>query len=538
MADDEKQLESGPRNRFTERHTMNYLCFFLLLITTCSLLSAQKANRPNVLFILTDDMGWRDLSGEGSTFYESPNIDRIAKQGIRFTNGYATCQVCSPSRASIMTGKYPARIDITEWIGAKMGTEWKRNTPMLPAIYNHNLDHNDTTLAEAFTAAGYRTFFAGKWHLGSEGSHPDDHGFEFNVGGHHRGSPPGGFFSPYDNPRMESGPLGEYLPYRLADETISFIEKHKDEDFLAFLSFYNVHAPLQTTKALWEKYRAKAAAQPQPTERFIIDRTSPVRQVQDHPVYGGMVEATDDAVGKVLDALDRLGLTDNTIVVFTSDNGGVSAGDAKPTSNLPYRGGKGRQWEGGIREPYYIHWPDSPLNGTSIDTPVTGTDFFPTLLDLAGIPLMPGQHMDGVSLKPLLEGKSIEERPLFWHYPHYSNQGGDPSSIIREGPWKLIYYHEDEQIELYNLTDDPGEHTDVAGNYPHLEKAMFTKLENWFVEVDAKFPTPNPNFSSQQFEADRRHIRLVTKPALEKEHAEVLDPNWTPKAGWWEITGE
>jgi arylsulfatase A-like enzyme len=515
--------------------TLSYLTLFLSIT---GLAFAQRADRPNVLFILTDDMGWRDLSGEGSTFYESPNIDRIANEGIRFTNGYATCQVCSPSRASIMTGKYPARIDITDWIGAKMGTEWKRNTRLLPAIYNHNLDHKDTTLAEAFTTAGYRTFFAGKWHLGKEGSHPDDHGFEFNVGGHDKGSPPGGFFSPYTNPRMESGPVGEYLPYRLADETVSFIEKHKDEPFLAYLSFYNVHAPLQTTKALWEKYRAKAAAQPQPKERFIIDRTSPVRQVQDHPLYGGMVEATDDAVGKVLDTLDRLNLMDNTIVVFTSDNGGVSAGDAKPTSNLPYRGGKGRQWEGGIREPYYIRWPESPLNGTTIDTPVTGTDFFPTLLDLAGIPLMPEQHMDGVSLKPLLEGESIKERPLFWHYPHYGNQGGDPSSIIREGPWKLIYYLEDKQIELYNLTDDPGEHTDLAGNYPELEKAMFTKLQNWFVEVDAKFPTVNPDFSSQQYEADRRHTRLVTKPALEKEHAEVLDPDWSPKGGWWELTGE
>ncbi|MDA0346692.1 MAG: sulfatase [Verrucomicrobia bacterium] len=516
---------------------MKKFSLVLLFVSIASFLSAQKNQRPNVLFILADDMGWRDLSVEGSTFYESPNIDRIANEGVRFTNGYATCQVCSPSRASIMTGKYPARLDITDWIGAAMGEQWNRNTPLLPAIYNHNLDHKDTTLAEAFQSAGYTTFFAGKWHLGSEGSHPDDHGFDINVGGHHKGSPPGGYFSPYDNPRMESGPKGEYLPFRLADETEKFIRQHKDEPFLAYLSFYMVHGPLQTTEALWKKYRDKASAQPKPTERFLIDRTSPVRQVQDHPVYGGMVEAMDTAIGQVLNTLDELGLMDNTIVVFTSDNGGVSAGDGKATSNLPYRGGKGRQWEGGIREPYYIKWAGSPINGTNVDTPVTGTDFFPTLLDLTGLPLIPEQHMDGVSLKPLLLGKSIKDRPLFWHYPHYSNQRGDPSTVIREGDWKLIYYHEDKHIELYNLVTDPGEHVDLAGNYPGLEKAMLDKLLAWTVAVDAKFPTENPNFSSQLFEAERKKTRLVDKPALEKEHAEVLNPDWSPKEGWWEITG-
>ncbi|MCB1120319.1 MAG: sulfatase [Verrucomicrobiae bacterium] len=517
---------------------MKKISVFLLVLFATSGLFAQRSKKPNVVFILVDDMGWRDLSGEGSTFYESPNIDRIAREGVRFTQGYATCQVCSPSRASIMTGKYPARIDITEWIGAAMGEEWKRNTPLLPAIYNHQLSHEDTTLAEAFKAGGYTTFFAGKWHLGGKGSHPDDHGFDINIGGHDRGSPPGGYFSPYNNPRMEDGPMGEYLPYRLADETVKFIESHKNESFLAYLAFYDVHSPLQTTKALWQKYRAKAAAQPAPTERFLIDRTSPVRQVQDNPIYGGMVEATDDAVGKVLDALDRLNLKDNTIVVFTSDNGGVSAGDGKATSNLPLRGGKGRQWEGGIREPFYIRWPESPINGTSVATPVIGTDFFPTLLDLVGLPLRPEQHMDGVSLKPLLLGKSIKPRPLFWHYPHYSNQRGDPSSIIRQGDWKLIYYHEDRHIELYNLATDPGEHTDLAGNYPALEKSMFDRLQQWLVDVDAKFPTVNPHFSSQEFEEERRKTRLVDKPKLEAEHAAFLEPDWSPPGGWWEITGK
>ncbi len=332
--------------------------------------SADEPVRPNVGFILADDLGWRDLSVEGSEFYESPHVDRIANEGMRFMRGYAACQVCSPSRASIMTGKYPARLNITDWIGAAAGTDWKRNTRLLPAQYERHLPHDDLSIAEAFRKGGYRTFFAGKWHLGGDGSSPKDHGFEINVGGHHRGSPPGGFFSPYKNPKMNDGPTGESLPIRLGEEAASFIEQHQDEPFFCFLSFYSVHAPLQTTHQLWDKYRQKAIRNPKPDSRFIIDRTTPVRQVQDHPVYGGMVEAMDTGIGKVLTTLDRLNLTENTIVVFTSDNGGVSAGDGKATSNLPLRGGKGRQWEGGIREPYYIRWPGVVKSGSRSSVPV------------------------------------------------------------------------------------------------------------------------------------------------------------------------
>ncbi len=510
------------------------ISFFSLVGFRCP--ESCVAAKLNVVLILADDLGWRDLSVEGSTFYESPNVDRIANTGMRFTNGYATCQVCSPSRASIMTGKYPARLSITDWIGAAEGSGWKRNTQMLPATYQHQLPTGDTTLAEAFREGGYRTFFAGKWHLGGQGSLPEDHGFDINIGGHHRGSPPGGFFSPYNNPKMRDGPPGESLTLRLGEETAKFIRDHQDTPFFACLSFYAVHAPLQTTKSLWQKYQAKVSLMPKPAHRFIVDRTSPVRQVQDHPVYAGMVEAMDNAVGTVLSTLDELGLADNTVVVFTSDNGGVSAGDGKATSNLPLRGGKGRQWEGGVREPYYVYWPGVTRSQTC-DTPVTGTDFYPTLCELAGLPARPEQHVDGLSLVPLLKGDAppqpLAQRPLFWHYPHYGNQGGEPSSIIHVNHWKLIHYFEDDRNELYDLDNDPGERHNVATSHPDRVVSMHNQLSKWRVDMNARFPVPNPNFDVQTYRATKAAIRTTGITALEREHAAVTEKSWKAPNSWW-----
>ena len=509
------------------------LAVVALQYSATNALAAESKSRPNVLFILADDLGWRDLSVEGSTFYESPNIDRIAKSGMRFTQGYAGCQVCSPSRATIMLGKTPARHGITDWIGAAEGTGWKRNTKLLPAKYVHALPADDTSLAESFKEAGYRTFFAGKWHLGDKGSFPEDHGFDINVGGHHRGSPPGGYFAPYNNPKMTDGPAGESLPHRLGRETAKFIDDHSKEPFFAYLSFYSVHGPIQSTKPLWAKYRAKVDKLPTPDHRFIVDRTSPVRQVQDHPVYAGMIEAMDDAVGIALAALDRHGLTENTIIVFTSDNGGVSAGDGKATSNLPLRGGKGRQWEGGIREPYYIAGPGVKTAGSTSDVPVTGADFYPTLLELTGQNLRPQQHMDGVSLVPLLKGKKkIDSRPLFWHYPHYGNQGGEPSAIIRDGDWKLIHYYEDGRDELYNIASDPSEQTEVAAKNAGRVASLRDRLNDWLAETGARMPIPNPNFSEQAWQNEIVRTREKTLPGLEAEAAGFLRPDYSPK-GWW-----
>ena len=528
-----------------------YLGVAMLYLATLSVADAignppESKKRPNVLFILADDLGWRDLSNEGSTFYESPHIDRIANEGMKFTRGYATCQVCSPSRASIMTGKYPARLNITDWIGAAMGEQWKRNTKLLPAIYNHDLPQEDTTIAEAFQSSGYKTFFAGKWHLGGEGSHPEDHGFGTNVGGHHRGSPPGGFFSPFKNPKLSDGPKGELLPLRLGHETADWIEANKDQPFFAFLSFYSVHAPIQSTKALWEKYRAKALKQKPPKNRFIIDGRLPIRQVQDNPLYAGMVESMDDGVGIVLEKLDQLGLLEDTIIVFTSDNGGVAAGDGKPTSNLPLRGGKGRQWEGGIREPFYIRTGNGRTGTT--DVLAIGTDFYPTLLDLCGIAQRPDQHVDGKSLAPALTNNPTEQskadlellskRTLFWHYPHYGNQGGDPSSIIRKGDWKLISYLEEDKVELYNVVDDIGEQTDVASQHPERVATMKAELDRWLIETDAALPSTNPKFSTEKWAEEKVRTKEKVLPNLERQQAAFLDSDFVPPGGWWEETGK
>ena len=405
---------------------------------------ADAKTKPNILFILVDDYGIKDVGIEGSNFYETPNIDALARSGMRFTQGYAACSVCSPSRASILLGQYPTRHGITDWVGAEAGTNFalEHRAKLLVPDYVHQLPADDTTLAAALKSAGYKTFFAGKWHLGEKGAWPEDRGFDINKGGWDSGSPSGGYYAPWINPNLPSGPRGQSLTQRLADETISFIEQNTNKPFLAYLAFYAVHGPIETTKPLWEKYRAKAVAQPQPKARFEIDRTLPVRIVQDNPIYAGLIDEMDNAVGRVLKKIDDLGLTTNTIIIFTSDNGGVVSGDSFSSSQLPYRGGKGRQWEGGTRVPVYIRAPGITTSGSICDTPMSGIDYLPTLLQLAGVTNSPKQIVDGVSLVPLLKGGSLAPRPLFWHYPHYGNQGGEPSSIIRSKTDRFSNFHD------------------------------------------------------------------------------------------------
>ncbi len=521
---------------FSKYYTL-LLISLLFLTIGCQQESQTVKKKPNVVFILVDDLGLMDLGITGSKYYETPNIDRLAKGGMIFTQGYAASRVCSPSRASVMTGKFTARHGITDWIGAKTGTQWRdhgRHDKLLPADYVHDLPKEDITLAETMKEAGYKTFYAGKWHLGKEGSWPEDHGFDINVGGWDKGSPIGGYFSPWENPKLENQVEGENLSMRLAKETASFIRKHKDSSFFAFLSFYAVHGPIQTTNSKWKKYQEKAVKNGIAESGYIMETVLPIRQEQDNPIYAGLVESMDDAVGVVLEELRMQNLDNETIVVFTSDNGGVASGDSFSTSNLPLRGGKGYQWEGGIREPYFIKVPWLKNNGTENNHPVTGTDFYPTILDLADIDLLPNQHIDGISLKPLLEGGEIEmDRPLYWHYPHYGNQGGEPSSIIQENGWKLIHYWEDGREELYKLDVDIGEENNIIEEHSLVAQEMSENLMNWLKDVNAKMPELDPKFNAKL--AAERHEMLVNEkwPSLEKDRIKVLSEDFKPNKDWW-----
>lgn len=468
---------------------------YLAVVASLLLVNTAFAKQPNILFILVDDLGYMDVGAYNpDSFYETPNIDRLASEGVRFTDGYAANPVCSPTRYSIMTGKWPSRPDATNFFSGRRGGKYAS------APLHDRMDLEEFTLAEALKTKGYRTFFAGKWHLGpTEEFWPTRQGFDVNKGGWKHGGPwfGGKYFSPYKNPRLEDGPKGEHLPTRLANETVKFIEANQDKPFLAYLSFYSVHTPLLTTPELKKKYQAKAErlglngkTEFAPEEQsFPGGRKREVRILQRHAVYAGMMESMDRAIGIVLDKLKELNLDENTVVCFTSDNGGLSTSEGSPTSNLPFRGGKGWTYEGGIREPFLIKWPGVTKAGSVSSVPVCSIDFYPTLLEIAGV--RSGPNVDGLSLVPLLKGGKAPSRDaLYWHYPHYSNQGGIPSGAIRMGDWKLIERYEDGRTHLYNLKEDIGERNDVAAANQKRVRRMRAKLHSWYTEVDAKFLQP------------------------------------------------
>lgn len=463
---------------------MHFQRIFALLglaaLTACSAPQAAPTPPPatpkwNVVLLLADDLGWSDLGCTGSTFYETPAIDRLATQSMRFTQAYAACNVCSPTRASIMTGKYPARLHTTNFFGGN------RKGMLLPPDYRQSLPAEDTTLAEAFRAAGYRTGIAGKWHLGGKGSLPSDHGFDVVMGAESR--PAGG---PPDDPHFAT---------QLSAQAAQFIEQSKDAPFFLYMPFHSPHVGLKTRPALLEKYKAKAAALPASTAPRSVDvgQGFKARAVQDHAAYAGMVQELDEGVDRILKKLDALGLSERTIVVFNSDNGGLSTAEGSPTCNLPLRAGKGWNYEGGLRVPLMVRMPGRVPAGTTNEVPVISNDLYPTLLDLSGVPVPPNQAVDAVSLVPLLDRKgSIPERPLYWHYPHYSNQGGRPAGALRSGDWKLVEWFEDGRVELFDLAKDPGELQDLAAAQPERAASMKKTLADWRVAVGAQMPTPNP----------------------------------------------
>ena len=446
--------------------------------------------KTNFVFFLIDDLGWTDVGCYGSRYYETPNIDRLAGRGMRFSDAYATCCVCSPTRASILTGKYPGRLHITHAIPIQGAARLKGPLPLLPAIYTKNLPLEEVTIAEALKDGGYVSAAMGKWHVcWDKGFYPEDQGFDLNVGGNNMGNP-GNYFYPYQgswrmtpkHPRVRwntlpDGKPGEYLTDRLTDEAIRFIDKNKQRPFFLYLSHYAVHTPLQAKKKIIAKYRKK-----------------PKSKHHKNAEYAAMIESVDQSVGRVMKKLEDLGIADRTVVIFTSDNGG----HGKITSHHPLRGNKGNFYEGGIRVPLIVKWPGVVKPDSECHIPVISTDFYPTILAMAGLPLRPRQHVDGVNIVPLLEQSGgLKRDALYWHFPNYIGRHPEPAtpcSVIRKGHWKLIEFFEDGRVELYNLKDDLREKNNLASKMPDKAKELRQMLERWRKEADVQMPKPNPKY--------------------------------------------
>jgi arylsulfatase A len=434
----------------------------------------------NVVLILADDLGWKDLGCYGSDLYETPHIDGLARSGMKFTQAYSAATVCSPTRAALLTGKYPARVRITDWIPG-MPPE---NPKLIVPDFTKQLPLEEFTLAEAFKQAGYVTANIGKWHLGGEEYYPEKHGFDVNIGGTDS-SMVTSYFAPYKMATargylytLAEGPPGEYLTDRLGQEAVRWLESNGDNPFFLYLPHYAPHTPIQGKSELVQKYRAKKRP----------------GMFQTNEVYAAMIESLDDAVGAVLRKLDDLGLTERTVVIFASDNGGR----VPSTSNLPLRVGKGSCYEGGTRVPFIVRWPGGTRPGSTCATPVITMDIFPTLLNIAGMSKAARKGVDGASLIPLLrETGKLKRDELFWHYPHYQHYqlgGTTPYGAIRKGDFKLLEFFDDMRVELYNLKDDIGEQNDLAAAMPKKAEQLRKRLHAWRKEVKAQMPTPSPAY--------------------------------------------
>ena len=469
------------------------LVFLSLLLASFG--GAAENPRLNIVFILIDDMGWTDLGCYGSDYYETPNVDRLAQQGMKFTDAYAASCVCSPTRVSILTGKYPGRLHITHAIPIQGAERIKEPLPLLEAIYRKNLPLEEVTIAEALKPGGYVSASMGKWHVCWEKEfYPKAQGFDLNVGGNNMGNP-GNYFYPYNGAwrmtkkhpmtrwnTLPNGKKGEYLTDRLTDEAIKFIDKNKARPFFLYLSHYAVHTPLQAPDKLIKKYKKK-----------------PVGKRHRNPVYAAMVESVDHSVGRIMSKLEQLGIADDTVVFFTSDNGG----HGRITSHLPLRGNKGNFYEGGIRVPLIVRWPGVVKPGSQCKVPVISTDFFPTILEIAGLPSRPECHLDGVDMVPLLKGqRSIDRDALYWHYPNYIGAGhpggARPCSVVRKGDWKLIESLEDNRLELFDLSKDLGETNDLAAVMPEKAGLLKNLLDDWRKKAGVQMPRINPDFQSKK----------------------------------------
>jgi arylsulfatase A-like enzyme len=509
---------------------------------TDSVLAAERP--PNVVFFLVDDLGFMDVAcNNPNTLYETPHIDRLAREGVRFTQAYAACHVCSPTRASILTGKYPARLGLTDWLPGRKDFSFQK---LKNVVTQPHLPLEETTLAEAFKEHGYATGHFGKWHLGEEPFGPTWRGFDVQIPRWNKGWPNAGYHAPFQLEGLADAP-GEYLTDRLTDEAIQFIEARRERPFFLYLSHFAVHDPIQGPPELVKKYEAKLKERPlpgrtpfllesnpdsaNPLSRSALDdllggtafqgfkllpkRSVKIKQHQDNPRFAAMVENMDQSLGRVLDTLKTLGLEDKTIVVFFSDNGGMSAANfGKPdrviapaqlhaaysTSNVPLRGGKGWLYEGGLRVPMIVKWPGQKAPGSVSDVPIISTDFYPSLLEMAGLPARPAQHMDGVSFAGLLKGEKMHSREaIYWHFPHYSNHGlQSPGGAVRAGDYKLIEYFENGTLQLFNLKTDPGEQRDLIHEDPQTAQRLQRLLSQWRSGVSAKMMEPNPDYQPER----------------------------------------
>lgn len=447
--------------------------------------AANLPRRPNIVLFLIDDMGWGDLGCYGEAFHETPNIDSLSRESMRFTNAYAGAPVCSPSRAAILTGKAPARLHLTQWIPGTIYPHKKLLEPPTPL----HLEADIPTIASLLKSAGYRTGSIGKWHLGGEGYLPENFGFDVNIAGDNHGHPPS-YFGPYHFHNLTGYSPSDYLTDVLTQKMEGFVRQaaYKGPFFL-YMAEYSVHLPLQAKQAMIEKYRRKNGGKNEPD-----------------PVYAAMIESTDIALGALRKVLERSGVADNTIILLTSDNGGVGFQGRnlhRIADNGPLRAGKGYLYEGGLREPFLVHWPGMTKGGMVSDVPVSGLDLLPTILRMAEAPHAPGP-LDGLDLTDLFRNGTPPQRDtLYWHYPHYSDQGGTPGSAIREGDWKLIEFFENDQLELYNLSLDPGEQYNFASSFADRASYLRSKLSAWRDSLDAAMPTLNPNYNPTLAEARR-----------------------------------
>lgn len=470
------------------KKTLISLCsLFFLFGTSGHSGTHPDVSKPNIVLITIDDLGWADVGCNGSTYYETPHIDRLAAEGMRFTQAYAAAAICSPTRAALMTGKAPARLGITDWIRARFqGGEIPANKVFIRTCEGTADDSllcpanplwlplEETTIAEVLKGQGYTTAHIGKWHLGADDWYPEKQGFDVNIGGCDYGQPPS-YFDPYVNkkvngiPNLPARKEGEFLEDRLADEAASFIIANKDRPFFLNMSDYGVHTPIAGKPELVEKYKNKPTTQ------------------QDNPVYAALIEGMDELVGKITRTIDSLGLGENTLIVFTSDNGGL----LRVTDNTPLRSGKGFPYEGGIRVPLVVRFTGRIPVGSVNETPVISQDWFPTFCELSGAAIK-GLTVDGTSLKSVLfDNADLDRHALYWHFPHYRYKEEVPYSVIRKDHWKLIKRYQGQQFELFNLAEDPAETQNLAHRYTEQVHLMDHELMNWLQQVGAALPKEN-----------------------------------------------